>query len=136
MDNENSRFVGEVVTVEFDETPKWSKSPHCPSRVVWGGETHEVTAVLQEWRDYERRGRMASNMRPENARRARQRGSWGVGRFYFRVRLVRLGAEHAEHAEHDHGRVFDLYYDRAPKGSDQRQGSWHLYREILPDNTA
>jgi hypothetical protein len=117
-DTQDSRFIGEPVTVEFDEQPKWSKSPHCPSRVIWRGETHEITAVLREWRDYERRGRMASNMRPENARRARQRGSWGVGRFYFHIRFT-------------DGREFELYYDRAPKGSDQRLGSWHLYREIL-----
>lgn len=118
MNEQNSRFVGEEVTALFDTPPQWSKSPPCPNRIIWQDKTYEITTLHQEWRDYERRGRMASNMRPENAQRARQRGSWGVGRFYFRVTL-------------DHGRVFDLYYDRAPKGSDQRLGSWYLYRELI-----
>lgn len=76
-----------------------------------------VVAKLQEWHDYRRRGRMGMNMRPEHAAQAAGHGSWGVGRDYYRVRVV-------------DGRIFDLYYDRAPKGSDQRKGSWHLYREI------
>lgn len=77
-------------------------------------------ANLQEWRDYGRRGRMATNMRPENLKKAAKRGSWGVGRYYFRVQVA-------------DGRIFDIYYDRAPKGQAQRLGSWFLYREILPN---
>lgn len=60
---------------------------------------------------------MAVNMRPEHAAVASRRGSWGVGRFYYRVRT-------------DTGRVFDLYYDRAPKSADDRKGAWFLYREM------
>jgi len=45
------------------------------------------------------------------------RVSWGVGRFYFRVRT-------------DHGRVFDLYYDRSPKNVNDRLGGWFLWREL------
>jgi hypothetical protein len=29
------------------------------------------------------------------------------------------------------GRVFELYYDRAPKDADDRHGHWVLYVEIL-----
>lgn len=43
----------------------------------------------------------------------------GVGRHYFRVRT-------------DDGRVFDLYYDRAPKDTADRKGSWHLLMEMEP----
>jgi len=28
--------------------------------------------------------------------------------------------------------VFDLYYDRAPKDTVDRKGSWHLLREMEP----
>ena len=78
-----------------------------------------VAEVLSEWRDYGRRGRMAANMRPEHAELAAERGSWGVGRFFFRVRT-------------DAGPIFDLYYDRAPKGTANRKGAWFLFREMAP----
>ena len=58
---------------------------------------------------------MARNMRPAHAAVAAERGSLGVGRFYFRV---------------DTGQVFDLYYDRAIKDVDDRLGHWFLYREL------
>ena len=48
---------------------------------------------------------------------ASRRGSWGVGQDYFRVRT-------------DKGQIFDIYYDRAPKGSDQRKGEWFIDKEI------
>ena len=115
---ENSRFIGELVTVEFDKPPLFSKRPPCPDRFIWAGASYQVTALLQEWRDYSRRGKMSTNMRPENLRRAAQRGSWGVGRYYFRVQEAT-------------GRQFDIYYDRAPKGQNQKEGAWYLYREIL-----
>jgi hypothetical protein len=60
---------------------------------------------------------MALNMRPSHAATAKRRGSWGVGRFYLRVRT-------------ESGRVFDLYYDRAPKSIDDRKGVWILYWEM------
>jgi hypothetical protein len=59
-------------------------------------------------------------MRPERAAAATRRGSWGVGRFYFRVRV-------------DGERFFELYYDRAPKDSRQRKGSWYLRSELSQD---
>ena len=113
-----SRFILEPITVEWDKPPQTSKTPTCPDRFVWEDETLPIVELLEEWRDFRRRGRMANNMRPEHAARARQTGSWGVGRFYFKVRVL-------------DGRVFDIYYDRAPKSSDQRQGSWFLNREWL-----
>lgn len=111
--------MGEPVKVEFDQPPTLSKAPTCPQRIVRQGRTMAVIALLEEWRDFERKGRMGANLQPEHVPRAVQRGSWGVGRFFFRVRV-------------EDGRVYDLYYDRAPTAGGQREGSWHLYRELLP----
>jgi hypothetical protein len=60
---------------------------------------------------------MSKNMKPAHLREAERRGSWGVGRFYFRVRT-------------DKERIFDLYYDRAPKQAADRLGHWFLWREM------
>jgi len=111
------RFIGEPITVEFDKPPQLSKKPGCPDRFVWGESTYEIVELLGERHDYERRGRMRDNMRPTHAATAARRGSWGVGRFYFKVRVVG-------------GRCFELYYDRAPKDADRREGGWFLYQEL------
>jgi len=111
------RFIGEPVQVDFDRPPRFEKRPDCPDRFLWQEETYRIVAILSEWHDYSRRGRMASNMRPSHAATASLRGSWGVGRYYFRVRVER-------------DRVFDLYYDRAPQGASGRKGSWFLLREM------
>lgn len=111
-----SRFIAEPITVSFNTPLAMSKKPTCPDRFTWGRDTFEIAEMLAEWRDYGRRGRMARNMQPQHAAIAEQRGSWGVGRFYFKVRTT-------------DGRVFELYYDRAPKDADNRQGNWYLFRE-------
>ena len=115
--DETTRFIGDMIAVEYDSLPMLEKKPGCPDRFVWQEERYVITAKLREWHDYRRRGRMAMNMRPEHAEHAAAHGSWGVGRDYYRVLT-------------DRGRVFDLYYDRAPKGTAQRKGHWFLYREI------
>jgi hypothetical protein len=116
------RFIGEPIQVLFDTPPTLEKKPGCPDGFVWGGETFRVTEVLREWHDYSRRGRMARNMTPEHAA-ATRRGSWGVGKDYYRVRT-------------DHGQVFDLYYDRAPKNAEKRKGEWFLFREMNAEQDA
>jgi len=113
-----SRFIGDPITVEWDNPPLLEKKPTCPDRIIWHGEILQVVQKMAEWRDYQRRGRMGMNMRPANLHRAQQRGSWGVGRFYFRVLVA-------------DGRTFELYYDRAAQDSDRRKGSWHLKQELL-----
>lgn len=112
-----SRFIGQPIVVEFDKPPLFAKKPDCPDRFIWDGVTYEIVAVLGEWRDYARRGRMADNMRRSHAATAALRGSWGVGRYYFRVRA-------------QDGRLFDIYYDRAPKDANRREGAWFLSKEI------
>lgn len=114
----HQRFIGEPIEAKFDRPPLLAKKPGCPDRFIWEEEEHDVVEKVAEWHDYGRRGRMARNMRPENLARAAKRGSWGVGRDYFRVRTAR-------------GRVFELYYDRAPKDAGDRHGRWILSRELI-----
>lgn len=117
MGTEPARFIGEPLQVQFDLTPAMRKKPGCPDGFVWRGTTYRVVEQLSEWHDYGRRGRMATNMRPEHAEAATRRGSWGVGRDYYRVRT-------------DTDEVFELYYDRAPGKAGDRQGGWFLDRQI------
>ncbi|MCP4168438.1 MAG: hypothetical protein GY759_21445 [Chloroflexi bacterium] len=116
MDPTPIHFIGEQIEVEFEAAPVFEKDPGCPDRFLWREQVYTIEELISEWRDYGRRGRMADNMRPENAAKAAVRGSWGVGRIYFRVRV---------HT----GQFFDLYYDRAPR-KQERKGSWYLYREL------
>ena len=114
----SSRYIGQEISVEFNEAPLLSKKPPCPDRFLWNGDAFEIVELLGEWRDYGRRGRMASNMQPEHAARAAEHGSWGVGRTFFQVKV-------------ENGQMFELYYDRAPKDADDRHGSWFLRRELF-----
>jgi hypothetical protein len=120
MDLKPVQFISESVAVAFDHPPGLRKKPSCPDAFTWRGETHHIAEMLSEWQDFARRGRMSRNMTADHAAAARVRGSWGVGRFYFRVRTR-------------NGRVFELYYDRAPKDAGDRQGNWYLYRELTPE---
>ena len=111
------RFISESVEVLYEKPPLFEKTPGCPDGFVWAGETFRIVALLSEWPNYTRKGRMAHNMRPINLRKAARRGSVGVGRFHSRVRAAG-------------GRVCDLYYDRAVESADQRKGSWTLHQEL------
>ena len=111
------KFIGEEVEVIFDKPPTLAKKPGCPSGFIWHEEIFRVSELLSEWSDFTRRGRFARNMQPHNQRKAVRRGSIGVGRFYFQVQT-------------EGGRIFELYYDRAPKSIDDKLGSWSLYREM------
>jgi len=113
------RFIDEEIQVEFDEAPPFEKRPVCPASFVWRGETLRIVENLGEWVNFGRKGRMAENMRPTHAAVASARGSWGVGRFTFRVRV-------------ESTQVFDICYDRAPKHAADRKGNWVLYRELAP----
>ena len=111
------RFINEAVEAFFERTPALEKKPGPPAGFTWRGERFLIVEVLSEWHDYERRGRMGRNMQPKHASAAARRGSWGVGRDYYRVRT-------------EEGRFFDIYYDRAPKDVDLRKGAWFLDREM------
>lgn len=118
MTDPATRFISETIAVEFDVAPALEKKQGCPDRFVWDGSTYAIEELLSEWFDPTRRGRFESNMRPEHLKTAQRRGSWGVGRSWYRVRT-------------DTGQVFEIYYDRAPKGQKDRKGSWILYREFI-----
>ena len=110
-------FYDEPIEVVFDVPPVREKAPHCPNGFVWDGETFHVAASLAEWTDFTRRGRMAKNMRPAHAAAASTRGSLNVGRYYFRI-------------QEEHGRIFEIYFDRAMKSVDDRKGQWYLFQEL------
>ena len=116
LDFSNSHFIDEPIQVQYEKAPALEKSPTCPSGFIWHDTLYSIEKLLAEWKDFGRRGRAERNMRPEHATRASVIGSWGVGRFYFRVQV---------HT----GQVFDIYYDRAPQDIDTRKGSWILYCE-------
>ena len=111
-----SSFIDEPITVEFDVPPVREKTPVCPQRFTWRATRYMITSVLEEWVDYARRGRAATNMTPAHLASAARLGSWGVGRFSFRVTV-------------DSGQIFEIYYDRAPKDADNRMGGWFLKGE-------
>ncbi|MCB2202945.1 hypothetical protein KQH56_02955 [bacterium] len=113
-------FIAEEIYVHFHIAPLHPKSPPCPHAFTWHGERFEVVRCLSEWKDFDRRGRMARNMQPQHAAVAAKRGSWGVGRFYFEV-------------ETKNGSCYRLYYDRAPKDAEDRDGHWILLAELAPD---
>ena len=117
MQMKPKRFINEAVEVFFEQAPALEKKPGPPSGFIWRGERFVIVEILSEWHDYQRRGRMNRNMQPKHASAAELRGSWGVGQDYYRVRT-------------QNERLFDIYYDRAPKDVDRRKGAWFLDREM------
>lgn len=112
-------FYDDPIDVIFKVPPTYEKSPDCPQGFTWRGNDYLIIEVLEEWVDFERRGKSARNMKPTHAATARLRGSWGVGRYYFRVKT-------------DSNQYFELYYDRAPEDCDDRKGKWFLKGERKP----
>ena len=110
-------FIDEPIEAGFDSPPLLEKKPPCPQYFIWRGQAYTVAECLAEWVDNRRRGRMARNMRPEHAERAQRVGSWGVGRYFFRVRSADQ-------------RAFEIYYDRAPQDASDRKGKWFLRAEL------
>jgi hypothetical protein len=116
-----ARFVGAAIEVHHDRGPSLEKKPGVPDSFIWDGRTYRVVELLREWHDYRKRGKTAAFYVKEQgsfrAKKAEGRGSWGVGRDYYRVRT-------------DAGEVFDIYYDRSP-ASGGRKGGWFLLRQLL-----
>jgi hypothetical protein len=115
---ERRRFIDEPIQAEFTGQPLLSKKTGCPAAFRWRTVRYAVTELLAEWHEYGRRGRMADNMSPAHAEASLKRGSFGVGRDYYRVRT-------------DAGRTFTMYYDRAVRSSDAKLGEWFLLEEEL-----
>ncbi|HLC01696.1 MAG TPA: DUF6504 family protein [Anaerolineales bacterium] len=110
-------FIDAEIEIIFDEPPMLSKKPDPPDGFMWNGVVFRTAELISSWFDHSRRGRMAANMQPAHLREAARRGSWGVGRYYFRLRM-------------QGERVFDVYYDRAPEGAGDRAGHWYIFREM------
>lgn len=117
MDEKNPHFIGEEIEVNFDVPPVRRKTPPCPDGFTWQGRVYPVREKMAEWSDFNRRGKMARNMQPAHAAAAASRGSLGVGRFFFRVKV-------------ESGEVFDIYYDREVRSVNDKLGHWYLYRQI------
>jgi len=113
-------FYGDWIEVEFEEGegPLPEKRPGLPSAFVWRNRRFEIRSLVREWHDYGRLspGFSADRHPPQFMRDGRKTGSWGVGRDYYRVVT-------------DTNEVFDIYYDRRPRGK-KRKGGWTLYRKI------
>ncbi len=117
MKENTQHFIGEEIEVHFDKPPVRRKTPPCPDGFTWRNRPYRIIEKLSEWSDFSRRGKMARNMQPAHAAVAASRGSLGVGRFFFRIRV-------------DSSQVFDIYYDREIRDVDDRLGHWFMYREI------
>jgi hypothetical protein len=122
MDLKPVRFISEPIEVHFDRPPLLEKKPDVPNAFTWRKETFRILELLSQWVDYERTGRSARNMQPAHAAVAGRKGSWGVGVFSFRVRAMEEGTSCE--------RIFDIYYDRAPKNVDKRKGAWFVFQEL------
>lgn len=123
MSSKPIRFINERIEAIFDHPPALEKKPGCPNRFLWQDQEYRIVGQIAEWHDYQRRGRMARNMSPAHAANAGRRGSWGVGLDYFRV-LTHTG------------RIYDIYYDRAPQDAMRRKGEWFIYQELAFEDVA
>jgi hypothetical protein len=70
------------------------------------------------WTDFSRHGREEKNMQAEHAARAHQKGSWGVGRYFFQIETAS-------------GRKFEIYFDRSSQKANDRKGHWYLLHELI-----
>lgn len=114
------RFIGQEITVTLPSGFAFEKKPPAPESFRWQGKLHSVSEILATWRRYGKPGLRTQGGRPPYyVRSGRGQGSWGQGRVYYRLRT-------------ETGRLFDLYYDRAPEGQ-RRAGSWRLWRELSRD---
>ena len=116
------QFIDEPIEVIFNELPTYEKKPPCPDAFIWRGETYLISKVLSEQQDFNRRGRAARNMQEAHLQSASRVGAWGVGRYFFYVVV-------------EGGRIYEIYFDRAPQDAGDRKGHWFLKGErVQPAN--
>ncbi len=112
-------FIGKEIEPVFGDTPDLEKKTGAPSGFKWGDRDYRITRVIKEWHEYDQArpgGGRDAGRPPFGARSPMRRGSWGVGKDFYRVLL-------------DDGRLVDIYYDRRPKGK-KRKGRWVIFREL------
>jgi hypothetical protein len=112
-------FYSEPIAVTFESEPLLEKRPGLPAAFIWRENFYKITKLIKEWHDYTKRGKM-EEFYSENVyvpqMKSEKRGSWGVGRDYYRVLT-------------DSGEIFDIYYDRKPVGQ-KRKGEWILLKKV------
>ncbi len=81
-----TQFIDAAIIVTYQTEPLLEKKPDCPTAFEWNEKAYQITEKIMEWVDYSRHGRMARNMSDAHSAAASSKGSWGVGRFYFRVK--------------------------------------------------
>ena len=108
-----NQFVCEEINVGFEKEFFLEKNPPCPNSIIWRGEKIIITEVISTWDDFSRKGKQARNMRDTHLERASKKGSWGVGRQYFKVKDM-------------DDRILVIYFDRAPKDAVDKKGRWIL----------
>ena len=114
---EKSTYIGEKITPGFSKEVSTPKNPPCPDFFIWANGTYFIDQILMEWRDLSRKGDRSRNMRTEHLSRAEKVGSWGVGKFHFKVHTT-------------NGRIFEIYYDRTPVNNLDKLGVWVLLCEF------
>ncbi len=105
----------------FQSAFAFGKRPPCPDGFNWREEIYQIITSLEEWVDFTRQGRMARNMSTEHAAVAEGAAPGGL------VVIISM-------FESQDGRLFHIYYDRAPKDLDDRMGEWFLVSELVEDN--
>lgn len=106
-------FICEEINAVFDKKFFLEKNPPCPVSIIWREEEIGINDLLSSWDDFARKGKQAKNMRSTHLERAGNKGSWGVGKQYFKL-------------EDELGRILVVYYDRAPKNVSDKKGRWVL----------
>ncbi|NMB61239.1 MAG: hypothetical protein GYA18_02730 [Chloroflexi bacterium] len=114
--NPTTHFIGEPIEVIYSEPPIRFKDPACPQAFIWRGKNFKIMKLISQKTDFSRHGSYKRNMSEEHRSRAERIGSWGVGRYYFRI-VVQDEQE------------FEIYYDRSPQNIDDRYGGWYLLQE-------
>jgi hypothetical protein len=104
-------IYADEIEVRFEKEPALEKRPGLPAAFTWKGREYVIVELIEEWHDYRRRGKSKAFYKKErgsqSVRASQRQGSWGVGRDYYRVRT-------------DSAEVFDIYYDRSPKGQERK----------------
>lgn len=103
-------FYSEPITVQFENEPLLEKKPGPPDFFVWRGKSYTIVQVEKEWHKYSKRGKMEEfSSQKKNVSALPRKGSWGVGRDYYRVKT-------------NTGHIFVIYYDRQPKKPKKANG--------------
>jgi hypothetical protein len=113
-------FYSEPIEVHFQREPLFEKKPGVPTSFYWRGKSYHICKLIKEWHDYRRKKKrhqfFSGKRKTLPPMKPGDRGSWGVGRDYYRVQTAS-------------GEIFDIYYDRRPRGQTIK-GEWVLLKRV------